>query len=59
MKKIFLILLTLLNLPLGVKANSNPPYEFYSYVAGDTDNPPINYTKVCEPIWKRRRIQLL
>ena len=49
MKKIFLILLTLLFLPLGVKAISNPPYEFYSYVAEDTDNPPINYTKVCEP----------
>jgi len=26
-----------------------PPYDFYPYLADSTDNPPLNYTKVCEP----------
>lgn len=26
-----------------------PPYEFYGYLAESTDNPPVNYMKVCEP----------
>lgn len=30
-------------------AISNPPYEVYPYVAEMTDNPPVNYMKVCEP----------
>ena len=28
---------------------SYPPYELYPYLADSTDNPPLNYTKVCEP----------
>ena len=39
----------LLILPSAVFAISNPPYEFYPYVAESTDNPPVNYMKVCEP----------
>ncbi len=27
----------------------NPPYDLYPYLADSTDNPPLNYTKVCEP----------
>ena len=30
-------------------ALSDPPYDLYSYLADSTDNPPLNYTKVCEP----------
>ena len=30
-------------------AISNPPYEVYPYFAKGTDNPPVNYMKVCEP----------
>jgi hypothetical protein len=30
-------------------AISNPPYEVYPCVAEVTDNPPVNYMKVCEP----------
>jgi hypothetical protein len=30
-------------------AISNPPYEVYPHVAEVTDNPPVNYMKVCEP----------
>ena len=30
-------------------AISNPPYEVYPYLAEGTDNPPVNYMKVCEP----------
>ncbi len=36
-------------LPLTGAAYNNPPYEVYPYVAESTDNPPINYTKLCEP----------
>ncbi len=28
---------------------SLPPYTLFPYVADTTDNPPLNYTKVCEP----------
>ena len=28
---------------------SYPPYDIYPYLAESTDNPPLNYTKVCEP----------
>ena len=27
----------------------NPPYDLYPYLADSTDDPPLNYTKVCEP----------
>ena len=30
-------------------AITNPPYELFPYVAESTDNPPLNYMKVCEP----------
>jgi hypothetical protein len=30
-------------------AYTNPPYEYYPYVAEDGDKPPLNYTKVCLP----------
>ena len=30
-------------------AMSYPPYDIYPYLADSTDNPPLNYTKVCEP----------
>ncbi|MBO7166340.1 MAG: leucine-rich repeat domain-containing protein [Kiritimatiellae bacterium] len=30
-------------------AIANPPYEVYPYLAEETDNPPVNYMKVCEP----------
>ena len=30
-------------------AYTNPPYEYYPYVAEDSDKPPLNYTKVCLP----------
>lgn len=30
-------------------AISNPPYDVYGYLADSTDNPPVNYMKVCEP----------
>ncbi len=30
-------------------AISDPPYELFPYVAESTDNPPLNYMKVCEP----------
>ena len=30
-------------------AINNPPYEVFPYVAESTDNPPLNYMKVCEP----------
>ncbi len=36
-------------LPLVAGATSWPPYEFYEYVAETTDDPPVNYMKVCEP----------
>lgn len=26
-----------------------PPYEVFGYLADDTDNPPVNYMKVCDP----------
>ena len=33
----------------GASAMSYPPYDIYPYLADSTDNPPLNYTKVCEP----------
>ena len=36
-------------LPLVAGAMSYPPYDIYPYLADSTDNPPLNYTKVCEP----------
>ncbi len=36
-------------LPLVAGAMSYPPYVIYPYLADSTDNPPLNYTKVCEP----------
>ena len=30
-------------------AISNPPYDVYGYLADSTDNPPVNYMKVCDP----------
>ena len=36
-------------LPLMAAAMSYPPYDIYPYLADSTDNPPLNYTKVCEP----------
>ena len=36
-------------LPMTVAAITNPPYDLYLYVADATDNPPLNYMKVCEP----------
>ena len=36
-------------LPLMAAAYSFPPYEFYEYLADSTDDPPVNYMKVCEP----------
>lgn len=30
-------------------ATAYPPYDLYAYYADSTDNPPLNYTKVCEP----------
>ena len=38
-----------LGFALGTYAISNPPYEVYPYLADGTDNPPVNYMKVCEP----------
>ena len=36
-------------LPLMAAAMSYPPYDIYPYLADSTDDPPLNYTKVCEP----------
>ena len=36
-------------LPTAVAAMTYPPYDIYPYVADSTDDPPLNYTKVCEP----------
>ena len=36
-------------LPLVAAAMTYPPYDLYPYLADSTDNPPLNYTKVCEP----------
>ena len=33
----------------ALSAITNPPYEVFPYVAESTDNPPLNYMKVCEP----------
>jgi len=35
--------------PLIALGYNNPPYEVYPYLADDTDDPPLNYMKVCEP----------
>ncbi len=49
-KAVMKILLMLLGvLPLMAAACSSPPYEFYEYVADSSDDPPVNYMKVCEP----------
>ncbi len=34
---------------MAAAAMSNPPYDLYGYIADSTDNPPLNYMKVCEP----------
>ncbi len=39
----------LVALPLMAGAIDNPPYEVFGYVADETDSPPLNYMKVCEP----------
>lgn len=36
-------------LPMAVAAMTDPPYDLYGYLADATDNPPLNYMKVCEP----------
>ena len=36
-------------LPTVAAAMTYPPYDIYPYVADSTDDPPLNYTKVCEP----------
>ena len=36
-------------LPFAAAAMTYPPYDLYPYLADSTDNPPLNYTKVCEP----------
>ena len=36
-------------LPVAGAAITNPPYDLYGYLADSTDNPPLNYMKVCEP----------
>ena len=38
-----------LQAPAAGSGYSYPPYELYPYLADSTDNPPLNYTKVCEP----------
>lgn len=35
--------------PFAAPAITNPPYDLYGYLADATDNPPLNYMKVCEP----------
>ena len=47
MAKIVKILVALM--PATAAAMNYPPYEVYPYFADSTDNPPVNYTKVCEP----------
>ncbi len=34
---------------MAASAITDPPYELFPYVAESTDNPPLNYMKVCEP----------
>lgn len=41
--------LIMLLCPLAALGYTNPPYEVYPYLAEDTDVPPLNYMKVCEP----------
>ena len=36
--------------PMAASATPNPPYDLYPYLADGTDNPPLNYTKVCETV---------
>ncbi len=33
----------------NASAVTNPPYELFPYVAESSDDPPLNYMKVCEP----------
>ena len=47
MKKVQMAICLLVTTALS--AITNPPYEVYPYVAESTDNPPLNYMKVCEP----------
>ena len=47
MKKVQMAIWLLVTTALS--AITNPPYEVYPYVAESTDNPPLNYMKVCEP----------
>ena len=47
MRNVFAKALALL--PLAAAAMTYPPYDLYPYLADSTDNPPLNYTKVCEP----------
>ena len=39
----------MMTVALAAAAMSNPPYDLYGYVADSTDNPPLNYMKVCDP----------
>ena len=47
MRNVFAKALALL--PFAAAAMTYPPYDLYPYLADSTDNPPLNYTKVCEP----------
>jgi hypothetical protein len=47
MRNVFAKALALL--PFAAPAMTYPPYDLYPYLADSTDNPPLNYTKVCEP----------
>ncbi len=44
-----LVYIAMFLLPSVAAAMSYPPYEVYPYLADATDNPPLNYMKVCEP----------
>lgn len=45
------VVVTCLCLGVGISAEGiqYPPYDVYGYFAESSDNPPLNYTKVCEP----------
>ena len=42
-------LAALLAATAAVRALEYPPYDVYGYLADETDDPPLNYMKVCEP----------
>lgn len=42
-------LAALLAATAAVRALDYPPYELYGYLADETDDPPLNYMKVCDP----------